>query len=139
MSPTLAIVVDALLEYMKIGLAVAEVLSISTLVASVVDITWVAAFPAISLKSILNVTVPEGSLAVTALDCADHPMRSVATPVVASIGTVLPSMVISEVVMSIFSLAVNSSSTVLPLLAFCCPAGLSERVVTKISVGSSLS
>ena len=111
--------VEALFEYMKIGLAVADVRSITTVLPVVVETICVPAFPAMSLKSILKVTVPDGSLGTTALDWADQPVRSVAAPVVARMGTVLPRMVMSEVVICMFSLAVISNSMVFPSLANC--------------------
>ena len=111
--------VEALLEYIKIGLAVTDVRSMTTVFPVVVETTCVPTFPAMSIKSILKLTVPEGSLGTTALDWADQPIRFVTTPVVASMDTGLPKMVMSEVVICMFSLAVISSSMVLPSLANC--------------------
>ena len=69
MSPGLAKVVEALLEYILTGEITGAVRSISTDELSVVMVTaWVGAFPSKSVYVILNVTVPEGFDGTIALD-----------------------------------------------------------------------
>ena len=122
-SPTLAKVVEALFEYIRIGLITGPLRSISTLVPGgfVVVTTWVPTFPAKSTKSILKVTVPEGSLEIIALECASHkvlpPMVFEAFSVTVSAAT--PKMVILDVLVVMSSLALIAKVMVFPSFAFC--------------------